>query len=310
MQASAYPKRPPFFAYRFCRLMAKTALANEIGPDACYFLSVIVMTEDAKHYRGPVSFFNEQVLPLAGIGSVPALLRVRERCVKAGWLHYTPGTNRRAATYYVMIPDGFRGVEDGPLGEESDGGEVMEGGASANGSTNKNGVEPLAEAESKRNRTGIEPELKRRTIYPVPCPSPSPTSAGSAPAVAATPETSKPRKPATRKPRPRNELFDALAEVTGSDPAVSGAHVGKVASLLASADTPYTPAEVREFARRFHELCPWARDRARPTLGEFEKFVGRLRDAPAAPAAPPAPRIKRPEDNPFFARLVAEGVKL
>lgn len=92
----------------------------------------------------------------------------------------------------------------------------------------------------------------------------------------------------TKRERPRDELFDAVAEVTGSDPAVTGSHVGKVKALLLKAGPPYTPAEVREFGRRFHELCPWAgKDaRTRPTLGEVEKFIGRLR-APAGPAPPP-----------------------
>ena len=93
---------------------------------------------------------------------------------------------------------------------------------------------------------------------------------------------------APNKPRPRNLLFDAVAEVTQSDPVVTGPHVAKVAALLAKAEPPYTPAEVADFGRRFAEFCPWANDDGRrtPTLGEVEKHVGKLRSRP--PRSPPA----------------------
>ena len=150
-----YPKRPQHFAYKFFRLMAKTTLANEIGPDACFFLGVIAMTEDAKRYRGPVGFYNAQLLPIAGIGSIPALIRVRDRCVNAGWLHYTPGGNRRAATYFVTIPPDVEGVKDGPIDE---GGDLFSH-LDPSASSNKNGGVPLVEPESNRNRTDNPPFL-------------------------------------------------------------------------------------------------------------------------------------------------------
>ncbi len=95
----------------------------------------------------------------------------------------------------------------------------------------------------------------------------------------------KPKQPAkARKPDP---LFDAVAEVTNSDPVVSGAHVGKVRALLAKADPPYTPAEVREFGRRFEELCPYAKGEGRrPSLGEIEKNIGKVRSPPPSQCTP------------------------
>lgn len=80
-----------------------------------------------------------------------------------------------------------------------------------------------------------------------------------------------------RKPNP---MFDAVAEITASEPASCGPHVGKIISLLADAVPPYTPDEVREFGRRFTELCPWAKKdggRVRPTLGEVVKYIGGVR---------------------------------
>lgn len=103
------------------------------------------------------------------------------------------------------------------------------------------------------------------------------------------------------KSRKRDELFDAVAEVTATDPAAGGSHVGKVRALLAKADPPYTPAEVREFAARLNELCDWtAREkRTRPTLGEIEKYIGRLR-APRALAAGGPPVVKTAADIPML----------
>jgi hypothetical protein len=81
------------------------------------------------------------------------------------------------------------------------------------------------------------------------------------------------------KPRPRDELFDALAEVTASDPALVGSQLGKLRADLGKADPPYTAEDVREFGRRFLDLCPWAAEdgRTTPTLGELRNHLGKLR---------------------------------
>lgn len=90
----------------------------------------------------------------------------------------------------------------------------------------------------------------------------------------------KPKPP--RKPREPDPLFDAVAEVTGSDPTVAGGHVAKLRHLLAAAIPPYTPKDVWEFAARFGEFCPWGpeKGRLRPTLGELEKNIGGIRASP------------------------------
>lgn len=81
-----------------------------------------------------------------------------------------------------------------------------------------------------------------------------------------------------KKERARNLLFDAVAEVTGSDPTVTGAHIGKVAAALAKAEPPYTPEEVR--------LLPSAIRAAgldfTLTLGAVEKYIGWVRTLPQA----------------------------
>jgi hypothetical protein len=97
-----------------------------------------------------------------------------------------------------------------------------------------------------------------------------------------------------KKPRPRNPLFDAVAEVCAADPATAGSLIGKVCTALSGAEPPYTPEDVREFARRFLELCPWARDggRTRPEPAELQKHIGKIRASPAP--RPAEPVLTRP----------------
>lgn len=103
-----YPKRMRFFAFRFCRLLAKQAVANEIGSDACWLLTTIAHLEDAKGYR-PVTYFNPSLADVLGCGSVESLDRIRRRAIASGWLHYEAGAKRRAGVYWVLIPPRFCG---------------------------------------------------------------------------------------------------------------------------------------------------------------------------------------------------------
>lgn len=82
-----------------------------------------------------------------------------------------------------------------------------------------------------------------------------------------------PSPPKDKKPRERDLLFDAIAEITCSDPKSSGSHVGKVAAALRKAEPPYTPDEVR--------ALPAALQRGGlnvpVTLGVVEKYIGWVR---------------------------------
>lgn len=78
--------------------------------------------------------------------------------------------------------------------------------------------------------------------------------------------------------RPRNELFDTVAEVTASDPKASGAHIGRVCKSLKAAEPPYTPEEVRRWAEQLREEG-WMQ--GYPSLAYLEKNIGRVRAKPA-----------------------------
>ncbi len=98
------------------------------------------------------------------------------------------------------------------------------------------------------------------------------------------------REPKPKVPRPRNPMYDAIAEVTG---VTTGGLVGKVTAELSQQDPPFTPEDVREFSRRYWELCDWAKRNKtlRPTPNEVLNYIGRIR------AKATAPVVKRPHQD-------------
>lgn len=94
------------------------------------------------------------------------------------------------------------------------------------------------------------------------------------------------RKKTAPKPkaeRPRNLLFDAIVEVTGADVTLKrqAEIVGTVTADLKKANPPYTPDEVRDFGKRFREVCTYAANESRlPTPWEIEKHIHKIRLKP------------------------------
>ena len=109
--------RPQFFANRVLRLAIKTALAQELGADTLALLCVVAMTEDARRYRGPVTFWNNQLLPLVGFSKWERLDKARKAAVNAGWLVYAPGGRHQPGRYRVTIPAELQEVEDAAVDE-------------------------------------------------------------------------------------------------------------------------------------------------------------------------------------------------
>lgn len=83
--------------------------------------------------------------------------------------------------------------------------------------------------------------------------------------------------PKQKKERERDLLFDAIAEVTASDPKASGSHIGRVKKHLLSAEPPYTPEEVRKW---FDLLRSEGWIKGYPSLGFLEQTIGKVRAKP------------------------------
>jgi hypothetical protein len=109
-----YPDRKTYFAHRYCRLLTKTCAAQEIGHIAFVLCVTIAHQEDSKRYTGPVTFFNEQLMPLIGVAKWESLDGARRRATQAGWLYYEPGNRgqRLPGRYWVTIPQGLDDVAD------------------------------------------------------------------------------------------------------------------------------------------------------------------------------------------------------
>ncbi len=155
-----YPKRPPFFAYRAFRLMTKTCLAQDIGPEAVLLLAVIAFQEDAKRYRGPVSFFNGQLLPVLGFRKWERLKKAREAAVDAGWLHYEQDGTRKPGRYWITLPDGLEELADAPIDERLPPNSEYERGYKDG---YREGMNAATKPEQRRNEQGEPP-----TLTPIP----------------------------------------------------------------------------------------------------------------------------------------------
>jgi hypothetical protein len=158
-----YPDRPKYFANHFVRVVAKACLANEIGAEACWLLAVIALTEDAKRYREPVTYFNEQLMPLVGLKNVKALDRVRGKAVKAGWLKYAPGAKGKAGRYWVDIPTAHQGWDDAPTDEHECGPALAANDYSVSKSTTNPPLIRHKSGEESATQVGKKAPLIRHT---------------------------------------------------------------------------------------------------------------------------------------------------
>lgn len=115
-----YPTgRPSFFAQRYIRLLTKTCAAQEISTNAFALCVIIATTEDAKRYTGPVTFYNEQLMPILGVRKWESLSRARKAAIYSGWLHYEapPNGASKPGRYWVTIPNGLASLPDGGCDE-------------------------------------------------------------------------------------------------------------------------------------------------------------------------------------------------
>lgn len=179
-----YPRREKHFAYRYCRLLTKTCAAQELGPDCCWLLAVIALLEDAKRYSDAITFYNDQLMAVAGFTRRHTMIAVRSRAIDAGWLHYEQGGKRKAGRYWVTIPTCFRGIPDGSCDEgdsssdaaSDDGNDIATSIISYDAKRTQSGLKASSKADSKRHSSYPSPS----PIPPPPTPSPIAASVSSA----------------------------------------------------------------------------------------------------------------------------------
>lgn len=171
MPVPAYPKRERFLAHRLCRLLTKTAAAQELGPEVTWMLTVIVHQEDAKRYSGAVTYWNEQLMALCGFRSKGRLIRARQAAVDSGWLHYETGGRNQPGRYWCLVPAGYEQLPDGPCDESgsfqnrTDGGVNSFHNRTAGNPEFHNGTSNGTQTELGRNSDGA---LSTLTLDPTP----------------------------------------------------------------------------------------------------------------------------------------------
>lgn len=167
-----YPKREPFFAHKFVRLLTKSCAAQDIGLNAFALLCVIAHQEDAARYCGPVRFWNEQLMSTLSL-SPRALRDAREKAIKFGWLTYFRENDRATGRYFVTVPKQFAELSDSPIEEPC--AVRSEGSCEVSGADLH--MEVHKEVTSNRTRSEHEsaPEPSPPSIpVPDPCPIPLP----------------------------------------------------------------------------------------------------------------------------------------
>jgi hypothetical protein len=139
----------------------------------------------------------------------------------------------------------------------------------------------LARINGQKGGRPRKPTLvSKKTDVGVPRETPLTPALTPAPALALAQKTEEKTPLPPAKPGGEDFLFDALAEVCGIDPTVKSVNrtLTRKTDELANAHPPYTPDEVREFGKRFWELCPDAKDkRERPTPPQVARWIGLLR---------------------------------
>lgn len=108
------------------------------------------------------------------------------------------------------------------------------------------------------------------------------------------PDTPSDNAPPTR---PRDELFDLLAEVTCSDPKLHGGRIGRLCSQLRDAAPPYTAAEVRRFVDLLPTALPWVKGKL--TFGLILEHIGIVRASAGQMPQPGRDRAAKQADARF-----------
>jgi len=134
-------------------------------------LTVIAMQEDAKKYKGAVTYWNEQLMPLCGFGGRTRLVLARDKSIASGWLHYEAGARSKPGKYWTTIPVQYEDLPDGAMDESSCTFYRTEMGQNEDVIPSQNGTQ--TRTESGRNTCAIQDGIPAPSL-PIPIPNPDP----------------------------------------------------------------------------------------------------------------------------------------
>jgi hypothetical protein len=109
----SYPKRPSFFAVKYQRMLLLSGVLAEIKADGFALCSLVALTEDTRRYLTAPRFWTDQLCEVLAIKSRTTLGQIRDKCVKAGVLHYEPGRKSTAQTLWALWPKCWDGLGEG-----------------------------------------------------------------------------------------------------------------------------------------------------------------------------------------------------
>lgn len=118
---SDYPKREKFFFCKFARAVYLLGLASQVSTDGIALLLAVASVEDSLKYLKAPNFWNAQLMNMCGFHTEGTLIRVRQKLVDSGVLHYEKGSKSRAGTYWVVATPEAEGAYDTLHHEEHDG---------------------------------------------------------------------------------------------------------------------------------------------------------------------------------------------
>lgn len=178
---SDYPKKTSHYAHRAFRLMHKTSLAAEIGRDAFCLIAVIMHTEDAARYKGPVKFWNSQLQETLGFAKWESFDRARQRAIESGWLHYQGNGRRSCGEYWTTIPGHLEDVPDTVIEEALYPDDGYKDGYNAGYNDGyKRGYDEGINGGTTRGQSGVQPGDKQGELpNPIPIPNPIPKETAS-----------------------------------------------------------------------------------------------------------------------------------
>lgn len=213
-ETATYPKREKFFAHTFVRLLSRHAVSLELGADACWMLTVISHQEDANHYKRPAKYFNEALADRCGF-TESKMRRIRDRCVKGGYLAYKPSSKGAAGLYWVVVPEGMSSPDDRPSDEERGNTGEQESDTQVEGNPTPK-RDPIRHPSEQQSDTILNP-------VPVPHPVPVPEEDCSEPPAATEPAIAYPVFHCNGKktdPKTWELTFEGIAELAEAYPGV------------------------------------------------------------------------------------------